>query len=340
MAWLLAALSCITLLLSCDKKENSRFAFHSSEEAVAACHSELVRLRNTKTADIKKLTSVVADWLALQDSVYNFLERDTTIHLNTALTTDYYMVADSIRDELIRIAKLQPRSLHDETYLKIHAAQGRTKTRASQDFRNACEMFDCMEETGPHRDLAGTLSAYNRLLDTTVAFSNEREVADFLREEDRCFRSLMTFLNEVEQHNLADITGKTSWLFDDLYRRVSARGDSPVSERMTLLLTMRFNRRIIQNAEACMRDIHGNRHLSDQQRDNYRWMLIQPFMSIDSYAMASLTDQQEKTMLRLADELPSLFATLDGMAGNSTELRKLSGVLSDFFLSSYLKSSL
>jgi hypothetical protein len=45
-------------------------------------------------------------------------------------------------------------------------------------------------------------------------------------------------------------------------------------------------------------------------------------------------------MLQLADELPSLFARLDGMAGNSNELNKLSAVLSDFFLSSYLKSSL
>ena len=69
-------------------------------------------------------------------------------------------------------------------------------------------------------------------------------------------------------------------------------------------------------------------------------MMIQPFMSIDSYAMASLTEQQEKAILKLADELPFLFAHLDGMAGNSNELNKLSEVLSDFFLSSYLKSSL
>lgn len=340
MTWLTLALSCISLLSSCGKQESSRFVFHSSEEAVTACHKELATLREIRTADISKLTTVVADWQVLQDSVYNCLSRDTSIQLNTHLTTDYYTVSDSIREELVRIAKLQPRSLHDVTYLKIHTAQGREKIHDSKDFKNASELFIGMEKSSLYSDLTATVTAYNNLLDTTAAFSKENEVVAFLEEEDRCFRSLMNFLSEAGQNDLALITGKTSRLFDDLYGRVSADGNSTVSERMSLFLTMRFNRRIIQNAEACMKDIHGKKRLSDQQKDSYRWMLIQPFMSIDSYAMASLTEQQEKAILKLADELPFLFAHLDGMAGNSNELNKLSEVLSDFFLSSYLKSSL
>ena len=340
MTWLTLTLSCISLLSSCGKQEGSRFVFHSSEEAVIACHKELATLREIRTADISKLTTVVADWQVLKDSVYNCLSRDTSIQLNTHLTTDYYTVSDSIREELVRIAKLQPRSLHDVTYLKIHTAQGREKIHDSQDFKNASELFIGMEKSSLYSDLTATVTAYNNLLDTTAAISKENEVVAFLEEEDRCFRSLMNFLSEAGQNDLALITGKTSRLFDDLYGRVSAGGNSTVSERMSLFLTMRFNRRIIQNAEACMKDIHGKKRLSDQQRDSYRWMLIQPFMSIDSYAMASLTEQQEKAILKLADELPFLFAHLDGMAGNSNELNKLSEVLSDFFLSSYLKSSL
>ena len=340
MTWLTLALSCISLLSSCGKQENSRFVFHSSEEAVAACHKELATLREIKTADISKLTTVVADWVVLQDSVYNCLSRDTAIQLNTHLTTDYYTVSDSIREELVRIAKLQPRSLHDVTYLKIHTAQGREKIHDSQDFKNACEIFSDMEKSGLYSDLAATLTAYNNLLDTTDVFSKENEVVAFLEEEDRCFRSLMNFLSEAGQNDLALITGKTARLFDDLYGRVSAGGNSTVSERMSLFLTMRFNRRIIQNAEACMKDIHGKKRLSDQQKDSYRWMLIQPFMSIDRYSMASLTDRQEKALLHLADELPTLFACLDNTPNSDKELQKLNEVLSDFFLSSYLKSSL
>ncbi len=131
----MAAVSCMIMLLSCGKQESNRFVFRSSEEAVAACHKELATLREVKRADISRLTTAVADWLSLQDSVYSFMARDTTIHLNTSLTTNYYTVSDSIREELVRIARLQPRSLHDVTYLKIHTAQGRAKMRASQDFK-------------------------------------------------------------------------------------------------------------------------------------------------------------------------------------------------------------
>lgn len=340
MTWLMAAMSCMMTLLSCGKHESSRFVFHSSEEAVTACHKELSTLREIKKADIGRLTAVIADWLALQDSVYNFMAKDTTIHLNTSLTTDYYNVSDSIRGELARIAKLQTRSLRDVTYLKIHTAQGRSKVQESKEFKTACGLFRDMDRMSLYSDLTATLSTYDRLLDTTVAFPRESGVVDFLCKEDRCFRSLMTFLYEVDQQDLAAITSKTSRLFDNLYGMVPADGNSAVSERMTLLLTMRFNRRIIQNAEACMKDIHARRPLSDQQRDNYRWMLIQPFMSIDGYAMSLLTDRQEKTLLLMADELPSLFAFLDDMAGNSATPRQLDKVLSDFFLNTYLKSSL
>ena len=88
-----------------------------------------------------------------------------------------------------------------------------------------------------------------------------------------------------------------------------------------------------------MSDIKAKKRLTDQQRDNYRWMLIQPFMSIDGYSMASLTDGQEKSLLRLSEALPSLFAYLDNTPDSSKDLIKLSEVLSDFFLSSYMKSS-
>ena len=69
-------------------------------------------------------------------------------------------------------------------------------------------------------------------------------------------------------------------------------------------------------------------------------MLIQPFMSIDNYSMASLTADQEESFLRLAEELPSLFAYLDGTPEGSDDLNKMKEILSDFFLSSYLKSVL
>ena len=72
-------------------------------------------------------------------------------------------------------------------------------------------------------------------------------------------------------------------------------------------------------------------------------MIIQPFMTIDNYAMASLTDDQVKMMTELAEELPRLLSYVDGKDYDRTpkeETEKLEGVLSEYFLKSYLKSIL
>jgi hypothetical protein len=56
--------------------------------------------------------------------------------------------------------------------------------------------------------------------------------------------------------------------------------------------------------------------------------------------MAALTEEQEKQLLELADELPSLIAYLDDTPNKPDDLKKMTDILSDFFLSSYLKSTL
>lgn len=106
---------------------------------------------------------------------------------------------------------------------------------------------------------------------------------------------------------------------------------------------MDFNRRIIQSAENCKNDINAKKPLTAKQGANYRWLLIQPFLALDNYATAALTDQQIETLNRLAEELPRLLAYVDNKDYDRSpkeETEKLSTVLSEYFLKSYLKSIL
>ena len=82
-----------------------------------------------------------------------------------------------------------------------------------------------------------------------------------------------------------------------------------------------------------------NGELTDQQRSNYRWLLIQPFLVMDNYGTAALTPQQEKLLVELAEQLPELLAALDGHTDQG-DAEKLTSVLSEYFLKSYLKSVL
>ena len=106
---------------------------------------------------------------------------------------------------------------------------------------------------------------------------------------------------------------------------------------------MDFNRRIIQSAENCRNDINAKKPLTVKQGANYRWLLIQPFLALDNYATAALTEQQIETLNQLAEELPRLLAYVDGKDYDRSpkeETDKLSTVLSEYFLKSYLKSIL
>lgn len=86
-------------------------------------------------------------------------------------------------------------------------------------------------------------------------------------------------------------------------------------------------------------DIKAKKHLDRMQRANYRWMLIQPMMTIDNYSLTCLTNNQEEQILRIADNLPKYICYLDG---DTEEAKKnsqhLIDMLSNYFLKAYLRS--
>ena len=89
-----------------------------------------------------------------------------------------------------------------------------------------------------------------------------------------------------------------------------------------------FNKRIIQSAvDVRSQMAKRNGELTDQQRSNYRWLLIQPFLVMDNYGTAALTPQQEKLLVELAEQLPELLAALDGHTDQG-DAEKLTGVIS------------
>ena len=224
-------------------------------------------------------------------------------------------------------------------YLKQHTAMQREKLQKDAIYQDAVKFYEKLDEYPIYPDLASTLKAYSKLLGSAKGFQQGEELMKFIAMEDKCFRSLMKYLSAVDTEQLQKLTAATTQVFDGLYSSVGNLTDE-VNDRTMLYLSMRFNRRIIQNAQACHEDVKAGKRLSVVQRANYRWMLIQPFMAIDDYSAAVLTPSQAETLLSLSDELPKLLEKLDSKRQVSSKENNLTGMLADYFMKSYLSSIL
>ena len=330
----------ITLLASCKGKPN--YSFATSTDAVSACKEKLCSLRNVKDADMKEVAEIICDWSELQDSAYNVLLNDTIEESNAKLTEQYFVISDSIREEITRIALEKNRSMEDMLYLKIHTAADKEKTQSSELYKSATAFYESLDNNKTFSNSSLTLQKYNELL-ASKPFSGEKDMLEFISKEDQCFRSLLIYLNNIEQKDLQSITQQTATYFDTLTQNVAKNPGNEQAERIRMYLMMRFNRRIIQNAIVCKEYINKNTRLTEVQNANYRWMVIQPFFSINNYAMALITPKQEKQMTELAKVLPDLLCTLDGADPNEAtadEKTKLSAILVEYFLKSYLRLSI
>lgn len=326
---------CSTSLMACETHPS----FKSSVDAVEGCKKELAKLQEKKELSIADLAKVTSEWLEIQDSAYSVFSRDTLINVHSPVTLAYFVVSDSIRGELKRLAFSKPRSLRDVMFLKLNTAVGKDKVEKSETYKEVVDFFQKMDKREVYPNLSKTLQVYSSLLANAKTFRKEGELIRFIAEEDRCFRSLMTYLSQVDNETLQRLTDATSLVFDGLYNSIGRKGDD-VNDRTMLYLTLRYNRRIVQNAMACKADVEAGKKLNQFQRANYRWMLIQPFLAIDDYSTAALTAEQRKRLLDMSNDLPTLLNKLEQARQSKEEEDKFTKVLADYFMKSYLSTSL
>lgn len=319
----------MAILVSCKRHPS----FSSSEEALQGCKQQLELLKLKQDASIEDLSSLTSTWLEVRDSAYSSFGRDSSLNLKN------FMVSDSIRAEITRLAFVKPRSLREVMYFKLNTAMQRKVLEKNAIFKDAVKYYEKLDTYPLYPSLKTTLAAYGKLLSSTSSFKQGDELINFIALEDKCFRSLMKYLAQVDTETLQKLTMGTTRVFDGLYLSVGAQVDD-VNDRTMLYLSMRFNRRIIQNALACKEDILSRRRLGNTQQANYRWMLIQPFMAIDDYSAAVLTEEQREQLLALSDDLPGLLERLDARKHVRDKENNLTEVLSEYFLKSYLSSIL
>ena len=295
----------------------------SSQEALDGCKKQLQLLKQKQDASIEELSSLTSTWLEVQDSAYSAFGRDSSLNLKSPMAVAYFMVSDSIRTEISRLAFSKPRQLREVMYFKQHTAMQKEKMEKSDIYRDAVKYYEKLDDYPIYSSLQETMSAYSSLLSSAKPFKQGDELIKFIALEDKCFRSLMKYLSQVKPENLQQLTVATTRVFDGLYSSVGTQADE-VNDRTMLYLSMRFNRRIVQNALACKDDILSRKRLSTEH----------------DYSAAVLTKEQGEQLLSLSDDLPGLLERLDAKKHVRDKENNLTEVLSDYFLKSYLSSIL
>ena len=69
---------------------------------------------------------------------------------------------------------------------------------------------------------------------------------------------------------------------------------------------MRTCRRLLLNADVCEDLIKAGKIKSESQANAYLWMTLQPFLSMDAFAISMLTEAQQKQMTELAAAYPEI----------------------------------
>ena len=134
------------------------------------------------------------------------------------------------------------------------------------------------------------------------------DLKSFITKEDQYFRTFLLHIDKYSEMRLGKITLMTEQICGDIYRE--AYNEKIPQEEVLVYMSMRTVRRLLLNADICCNLLKTGQIKNHQQANAFLWMIIQPYLSIDSFAMSMLAEEQKSMMLNIAEDYSSIVAEL------------------------------
>lgn len=336
MSMLSAIILAILLLASCSKNA-SESSFHDAREALDAQKEFLSRMKSDKDLSMEHLADKISKWRTLEDSVSVCLMRDTIKKAHSFPMEEFSNVHDSIRDEFMRIATAKRRTFKDVLLLKMNASPYKSKKETDSLSLVASKFFESMDTIPLYNkgDKTRILTTYHFFLEKVKkeGIANQSQFLAFLKTEDRLFRTFLSHLYEMSDMSVSHITSGT----EDVCKMIaqsSRKGNLPARDAVAYM-AVRTNRRIIANAQTCVADIKSGKVTSAEQRTAYFWMILQPFLSIDDFGMAMLSENQRKDLVQLSIDA---LGTISSLSRSLQMNKNMTDGLPDMFIKLYISS--
>lgn len=287
---------------SCSTDE---WDFRSDEEAINVYASFLREMKGTETSNTKEFCSSLQRWKATTDTVYHFLEKDSVFLRDPETVARFQIIHDSIRSEMSRLSETWRYSYEDVLQIKEQTSTFHDDEELRQAVKEAEPFFIALDSVPVFKeDSKVILAMYRQLLKTakTNPAENTQQMLKFIYNEDIIFRSFLDHLYDMDGEPLSDITHDTEIVCRNIF--IAAREKKIPARDAMVYMSMRTVRRLLQNSAVCVEDINHRKMKSKEQGNAYLWMIIQPFISIDQFAIATLTPQERSNFNYVISQLP------------------------------------
>ena len=301
------------LVSACNGSDSEAKSFSDANAALEDYEAFLRSVSKQKTLSNSELVSSVLEWKALDDSVTAAMFRDS-VHTNRAVVdSTYFSLRDSITDKLTSLVDSRKRSFQDYLDFSLAVNRPRLDSLSNQLMMSAHRFYASMDSVPVfNMDNVSTIHRYEDILEdaTRRGIHTKRDLFLFLRNEDRAFRSFLVHLPTLGGIPLAKVRDSSSALMKEMVEL--CQGDNPAftTSEVVILLTMRNNRRLLQNALQCVNDINNRKVKGGDQAAAYLWMLLQPWISFDGFALSLMSEAQIGTLKILATETPKCVVKL------------------------------
>lgn len=326
-----------TLPLGC--RSSHKDTRTTADEATAAYNGFFQSLKDKRNAGTEEIISLTKEWRKLAAAVSVSSERDGTEGYDAHADGNRIALGDSVALQMARLINGKERSFAD--YLSVvQSLNDVVVDTASQKLVASVHLFYRNASAIPTYKGSGkdVVNRYDNLLKDalTGGIRTRQQAIGFLRHEDVAFRSFLLHLPTLISGKipLDSITVNTA----KAVTRIIALADTAhnVFDRseVVILLAMRNNRRLLQNAEACVDCLPRFRLTDDGQAAACLWMILQPWISFDSFAYALMDEEQLCTMEKLAEQMPPILAKLKGI-DFPLEMEGLPTLLMETFILGY-----
>lgn len=299
-----------TLFISSSCSTGTQYDFESSDDALRKYNSFFHSIQEQQVVNSEQMAAYINQWQELSDTVLHYIEKDPAFTAHAGLSMVFAENTDSIRTALLRLA--DKCTLSDVAYVKLHTSKYAEESGFDSLKQAAGNFYSSLDKSPIYnKDVREILADYSQYLSEVnrMGIHSKKDFLNYIANEDRHFRSFLAHLDKCSSMNMTGITNLTTDICTSIYSNASKKINS--AEEALVYMSMRTNRRLILNAKIC-HEVLKRGKIKDAPRANaYLWMMLQPYLSMDSFGVAMLTPEQSQAMTDIAKDFQTIVSRLD-----------------------------